>query len=438
MNKLKSFGLPTWFPYLSSWLKAFVTAASVFIILSFIEIFLTREYLWEKLGKSWEILICLTIVFLLSLIPLIAFAHHFLHLFFHIVREAILHTYGYNLFWFPELRSWWKALYSWLVIMISTFTAILVYTLILPWFDLSYKAAIFNKVNFLSLQTFPEKLLFFVFISIWIIVAAKLYQFEFLCKTFFQLVPTTARSKKKKPRFRKSSAPQVQKIQNKHQNKKNNSQKIKPQTNLNKKGNELAIYSSNYGVDRITKTHIIPNINQQKYSYKNYIIKLQKFLKQNYLIYLIIPLIGLVMHGLFRGQLISDTPVVIVTDIPSPIEKKLNSKELEIEQTTNKLNTAPAPIPITESSPISSGTLVLPPPDPFKLAVNRAMNAAEMAQSAQSQLEWEAVASQWQDAMELMKIVPVNHPKYTLARKKIREYQRYYEYAQRVSKISAQ
>ncbi|MDT9341995.1 hypothetical protein VV11_022295 [Trichodesmium erythraeum 21-75] len=68
---------------------------------------------------------------------------------------------------------------------------------------------------------------------------------------------------------------------------------------------------------------------------------------------------------------------------------------------------------------MTTKTIVLPPPDPFILAVNRAMNAAEMAQSAQSKIEWEAVASQWQDATELMKIVPPSHPKYKKARKKI-------------------
>ena len=85
---------------------------------------------------------------------------------------------------------------------------------------------------------------------------------------------------------------------------------------------------------------------------------------------------------------------------------------------------------------MTTKTIVLPPPDPFILAVNRAMNAAEMAQSAQSKIEWEAVASQWQDATELMKIVPPSHPKYKKARKKINEYQSYTNYAIRVGKTN--
>ena len=124
--------------------------------------------------------------------------------------------------------------------------------------------------------------------------------------------------------------------------------------------------------------------------------------------------------------------VVIMTDIPSAITKEVNPKNSKV----TGIKTKPSPIysPTKKSLSIPTTTIVLPPPDPFTLAVNRALNAAEMAQSAKSQIEWEAVASQWQDATELMKIVPPSHPKYKEARKKVKEYQNYADYAIRVGK----
>lgn len=433
MNNLKKFRLPIWFPYPISCLKAVILAASMMIFFMAIKLQLTGTNVGQKLGESEELLICSTILFLLFLIPIFAFLHHFIQLLFRIFRQIFNRQHRYKLFWFPEFRSWWKALYSWLVIIISTLTAILVYTLLLPWFDLSYKATIFARSNFFYPQTFPEKLLLFVFILIWMVVAAKLYHIEFLSAQFLQLHPATPRIKKKSAKVRKSISPEIQKIPQKQ----NNRPPIKPQTNFNQTGNELAKYSSNYGVNQIPKTHIYTKkINQTYHPYNNYQKKLQKIFKENILILLIIPVLGLAVYGFSRWQLVSETPVVVVTKISSPVTNQLNSQDLEVEPTT--IQSALSPTPITESSPISSETIVLPPPDPFKLAVNRAMNAAEMAQSAKSTVEWEAVASQWQDATELMKIVPASHPQYTLARKKIQEYQSYSDYAQRVVEISSQ
>ena len=111
----------------------------------------------------------------------------------------------------------------------------------------------------------------------------------------------------------------------------------------------------------------------------------------------------------------------------------MNSENPEARE----IKTQPTPQSSVEKQFVSipRTTIVLPPPDPFTLAVNRAINAAQMAQSAQSQIEWEAIASQWQDATEFMKIVPPSHPKYKEARKKIKEYQSYADYAIRVGKI---
>ena len=430
MNQLKNLCLPKWFPYPSCWLKALIMSWSMMIFFLGIKYQIMGNYFWHKILESRELLICLSIIFLLSLIPLMAFLHHFLQLLFQNIRQIINYKYQYKLFFFPESNCWWKALYNWLVIIISTLTAILVYTLMLPWFDLSYQAIILNNNNFLYPHNFPEKFLLFVFISIWIIVAAKLYQFEFLYQKAFFLNPATSGRKINKSTHGKLPAPEIRK----NPQKEKDNQRIQPQTNLNLKENELAKYTTNYRVNQITKFKASPQTINRNYYKKNYLKKLQKAFRKNILILLIIPLLGLSVYSLSRWQLVSQTPVNIVSDIPSPIEDKFNSEDLQIEQTTNQ--PTPSNSPITKSSPISSGTILLAPPDPFKLAVNRAISAAEMVQSAQSKLEWEAIAIQWQDAAELMKIVPPSHPQYTLARKKIREYQSYSDYAQRVAKIS--
>lgn len=71
----------------------------------------------------------------------------------------------------------------------------------------------------------------------------------------------------------------------------------------------------------------------------------------------------------------------------------------------------------------------------FRWAVNRAMSAAELTQTASSKDEWSTIASWWEDAIDLMKSVPRTHPKHELAQQKVQEYQQKLEYAQ--SKIKS-
>ncbi|MGD1701507.1 hypothetical protein [Dapis sp. BLCC M229] len=416
MNKPKKLYLPKWFPYPSAWLKALIMISFLTLAIAKVRDFELGIY-FGKLGGSLELLVCLSIIILFFLIPVFAFAHHFLILLFYTIREIFSKRYRYNLFFFPAIISWWKALYSWLVIIISTLAAILVSTLILPLVNLNYTVFILEKNRFLYPESVIDKLLLFVFISIWLIVAAKLYQFEFISKKIFLLRQTNYRTQAKKYKINQTN-------QNPHQ------------INLNNIDDELAKSRINYGVNQITKPQ---NIRDKVYNTKlinppNYRLKkLPKLLKENILVLLIIPLLGLGVYGFSQWELVSETPVVVVTEIPSPIPKKVNSEKPEVAEVKTK--STPLSSPAKQSASIPTTTIVLPPPDPFTLAVNRAMNAAKMVQSAQSKIEWEAVASQWQDAAELMKIVPVSHPKYKEARKKIKEYQSYADYAIRVGKI---
>ncbi|MEB3212958.1 MAG: hypothetical protein VKL39_16510 [Leptolyngbyaceae bacterium] len=69
--------------------------------------------------------------------------------------------------------------------------------------------------------------------------------------------------------------------------------------------------------------------------------------------------------------------------------------------------------------------------DPFYDAVTTATLAAEQTQVAQTPDEWRAIAEQWQSAIEMMKAVPVDHPKYDIAQQRALEtYPTNFEYAQ--------
>ncbi|MFB2937805.1 hypothetical protein ACE1B6_21360 [Aerosakkonemataceae cyanobacterium BLCC-F154] len=60
----------------------------------------------------------------------------------------------------------------------------------------------------------------------------------------------------------------------------------------------------------------------------------------------------------------------------------------------------------------------------FQEALNQAKNATNLAKSAKSEIEWKAVANQWNKAIELMKLVPKTDPNYQASQQKILEYQK--------------
>jgi hypothetical protein len=64
-----------------------------------------------------------------------------------------------------------------------------------------------------------------------------------------------------------------------------------------------------------------------------------------------------------------------------------------------------------------------PKSDSWREAVNTAQKAAILAQTAQSQNEWIAVASEWQKAVGLARAVPAASPNYQKAQQKAAEYQ---------------
>ncbi|MEG4857616.1 hypothetical protein QUB75_07995 [Microcoleus sp. K1-B6] len=69
-------------------------------------------------------------------------------------------------------------------------------------------------------------------------------------------------------------------------------------------------------------------------------------------------------------------------------------------------------------------------PDTFREAVNSALKAAELGRSAKTKADWTTVIDRWQEAVSLMRRVPVSSPNYQLAQSKVIEYQKYLLYAQ--------
>ncbi|MEW5861047.1 MAG: hypothetical protein AB1861_27345 [Cyanobacteriota bacterium] len=67
--------------------------------------------------------------------------------------------------------------------------------------------------------------------------------------------------------------------------------------------------------------------------------------------------------------------------------------------------------------------------EPFQQAVNKAMSAAKLTQTAQLKADWNAIVSQWQEAIALMKAVPIESANYQVAQKKSVEYQSNLAYA---------
>ena len=70
------------------------------------------------------------------------------------------------------------------------------------------------------------------------------------------------------------------------------------------------------------------------------------------------------------------------------------------------------------------------PVDTFRVAVNHASEAANLTQFAQSNQEWDRVASYWQQAISLMETVEKDDPNYKVAITKIVEYGSNLNYAQ--------
>lgn len=75
--------------------------------------------------------------------------------------------------------------------------------------------------------------------------------------------------------------------------------------------------------------------------------------------------------------------------------------------------------------------------EPFRDAVNKAMEAAKLAQTAKTSEEWSEVANSWQQSINLMKAVQSSSPNHKTAQQKAVQYRTNLEYAQRNARTAS-
>jgi hypothetical protein len=68
--------------------------------------------------------------------------------------------------------------------------------------------------------------------------------------------------------------------------------------------------------------------------------------------------------------------------------------------------------------------------NPFRDAVNAATQASQLAQTATTKEDWQAVATAWETAITLMQQVPPTDPNYATAQERAQAYQPNLTYAQ--------
>ena len=96
---------------------------------------------------------------------------------------------------------------------------------------------------------------------------------------------------------------------------------------------------------------------------------------------------------------------------------------------TTATSSPQSPAPAKPSPSATPSAIASPQSDPLPEAIDIAMGAATIAQSAILPDDWKLVANQWQQAIALLKSVPASHPQKALAQKKIAEYQSNLAYA---------
>ena len=101
----------------------------------------------------------------------------------------------------------------------------------------------------------------------------------------------------------------------------------------------------------------------------------------------------------------------------------------------------PTSVPSTPSVPPTQNTVVakpevtpLPPAtDSYQDAISKAIGAATITQSAQSQNDWTLIVGMWQGSINLMETVPKTSPNYASAQNKIKEYKGNLKFAQQMA-----
>ncbi|MBD1809397.1 hypothetical protein H6F98_28655 [Microcoleus sp. FACHB-SPT15] len=123
-----------------------------------------------------------------------------------------------------------------------------------------------------------------------------------------------------------------------------------------------------------------------------------------------------------------------VTSEPAPIAPKPKAKAsptpVAQKASAPAAKASPTPVAQKASAPAAQASS---PATAFYNAVNKATSAAELTQTAKTKTQWSTVATNWQQAIALMKAVPKANPNHQVAQQKVVEYQKNLNYAQQAS-----
>jgi hypothetical protein len=129
----------------------------------------------------------------------------------------------------------------------------------------------------------------------------------------------------------------------------------------------------------------------------------------------------------------SEAPPVPVPAKPKPKPTTAAQPQKAAKPTGS---TAPQKAASPKTSPTASPTDAAP--ESFVQAVRTAIAASKATQIAKSADEWNAVATQWQEALDLMKAVPKSNRNYAVAQKRVETYQINLKYAQQKAASAAE
>ncbi|MEH1936239.1 MAG: hypothetical protein V7L14_21575 [Nostoc sp.] len=372
-QKLQTFYWPLWFPYPSSWLKALILTLFLRVIIFLVTNTGKLGYRIAYFVNSPDLFAIFTILLILSPIPIISLTHHCLHLLIsRFVSEIQAPEIGRTQGLLPGIMSWWEGLYAWLVITISTLIAACFSIILLPFFNLSYARSIEYYTQMQNINNNVIGIIGLFYIS----AGALTYQIEYLVRR--RIISAYSGNKE--------------------------TDAIKSNTDLNT-DKELNRLRGEMGVHKM-KSNILSN-DEESTIIKNR--KKYRNLNKNWLLILLIFSIAVVIY--FSSK------IVEILSLTSKIPTQIPSKS----------------VLVTPSSVTSESPTMLLQTDTFREAVSKAINAANLTQSAKSPDDWKIVVSQWQAAIALMKTVPSSSPNYVVSQQKIKEYQRNINYAEKNS-----
>lgn len=419
----KHSSLPLWFPTPLSWLKAFGLAWLWIIFFLIVRTLVTGHQLIHAFNYYPEISIIAFIISLFSPLFIITILHH--------LGQIIIDQWfppkgpakarkrppGF----FPGIASWWAGLYGWLVMCISNLITGTLYLLVLAGANLDNQTL---QQFYQTLMTSPiSDLTIFLasFILIWFIISALIYHFEYLAKQDFLHL----------------NLPQVSQAYQAYYQRKmtaNNQENLSFSNTIIKGKGQLP--NSETTVDFLIRFDNKQSGVSQTLPTKNLVLNLSQNTPPA-------PAPLKVFRFCLMVVLIASLSIIGYRFWENSHQNLVLSLPLPLTYPTTAPTIAPTPesMEVPESEPVITDSeaevitkpeesMVLLPPDPLEMAIERATNAVNLSKVARSKIEWQAIAIQWQDAIELLKLVPGGHPQYVLAQKKVAEYRQNLLYAQ--------